>query len=185
MGLTPLDGLMMGTRSGSIDPSIIEYISKARNMSIENINRSLNSNAGLKGIAGKNDFRDILELSLKGDERGKLALLMFEKSIVKYIAEYYFELNGNVDAIAFTAGIGENSSELREDIINLISNSMGIKLDKKVNDKIARFKELQSGVISKEDSKIKVFVIPTNEEYMIYKDTYDLYQDIKTKVKVR
>lgn len=181
MGLTPLDGLVMGTRSGTIDSSILEYICKERNLSVEEVTNILNKQSGLLGIAGKNDFRDLENLANNGDEKAKLAIKMLRNSIIKFIAQYYIELNGNVDAIVFTAGIGENAMTLRSDIVNSISNAMNIKLDKDANDNIARFKEQQSGVISTPDSKIKVMVVPTNEEYMILKDTFDLSQQVKLK----
>lgn len=181
MGLTPLDGLVMGTRSGTIDSSIIEYICKERNLSVEEVTNILNKQSGLLGIAGKNDFRDLENLANNGDEKAKLAIKMLRNSIIKFIAQYYIELNGNVDVIVFTAGIGENAMTLRSDIVNSISNAMNIKLDKDANDNIARFKEQQSGVISTPDSKIKVMVVPTNEEYMILKDTFDLSQQVKLK----
>ena len=176
MGLTPLDGLMMCTRSGNIDSSIIEYICKEENLTVEEVTNILNKKSGLLGIASKNDFRDVEKLANEGDERAKLAIKMFEKSIIKYIAEYYFELKGNIDALIFTAGVGENQIKVREDIINEISNVMDIKLNKEANDNIARFKQNQSGIITTPDSKFKVMVIPTDEEYMILKDTYELYK---------
>ena len=181
MGLTPLDGIIMGTRSGAIDPSILEYICKERNLSVEEVTNILNKESGLKGISGKNDFRDVTALAESGDRKAKLAILMFEKAIVKYIAQYYFELNGNVDAIVFTAGVGENMSFVREDIINYISIPMGMKVNKEANDNIAKFKQYQRGTITTEDSKVKVMVIPTNEEYMILKDTYELSKQNKVK----
>ena len=108
MGLTPLDGLIMGTRSGSIDPSIINYICKERNLSVEEVNQILNKESGLIAIGGKNDFRDLIALSNAGDKNATLAIEMLKNSVVKYIAQYYFELEGNVDSIVFTAGMGEN-----------------------------------------------------------------------------
>ena len=179
MGLTPLDGLVMGTRCGTIDSSIIEYICKERNLSIEEVNTILNKKSGLLGIAGKNDFRDLEQLANNGDEKAKLAIKMLQNSITKFIAQYYVELEGKVDAIVFTAGIGENGISLRANIVNAISNALDIKLDKEANSNIAKFKENQSGLISTNDSKIKVFVIPTNEEYMILKDTYEISQKVK------
>ena len=179
MGLTPLDGLMMGTRSGSIDPSIIEYICKERNLTVEEVTNILNKESGLKGISGKNDLRDVDALAEQGNSNAKLAQLLLEKSIINFIAQYYFELQGDVDAIVFTAGVGENVSYIREDIVNFISEPMGIKLNKEVNDNIAKFKENQSGIITTEDSKVKVIVIPTNEEYMILKDTYNLSKKLE------
>lgn len=184
MGLTPLAGIIMGTRSGDIDPSIIEYMCKERNVSLEEISEALNKKSGLKGICGKNDFRDVTALAEQNDEKAKLAIKMFEKSIEKYIIEYYFKLEGNVDAIVFTAGIGENMSFLREDIINDLSKVIDIKVNKEANDNIAKFKKYQSGLISTSDSKIKVMVIPTDEEYMILKDTYRISNYEKGKIKV-
>lgn len=179
MGLTPLDGLVMGTRCGTIDSSIIEYICKERNMSVEDVNTVLNKKSGLLGIAGKNDFRDLEELANNGDEKAKLAIKMLQNSITKFIAQYYVELNGMVDAIVFTAGIGENGISLRANIVNSLSNALNIKLDENSNNNIAKFKERQSGVISTPDSKINVVVIPTNEEYMILKDTYEISKLVK------
>ena len=184
MGLTPLDGLMMGTRSGSIDPSIIEYICKERNLNVSEVTTLLNKESGLKGVCGESDFRDVTALVENKDHLAKLAVTLFEKSIVKFIAHYYFELEGNVDAIIFTAGVGENMSYIREDIINYISKPMGIKINKEVNENIAKFKKYQSGIITTEDSRIKVMVIPTNEEYMILKDTFRLSKKEKTIQKV-
>lgn len=174
MGLTPLDGLIMGTRSGAIDPSIIEFICKERNLTVEEVTNLLNKESGLKGICGSNDFRDVEVLANKGDRNAILAIKLFEKVIVKYIAQYYFELEGNVDAIIFTAGVGENMALVREDIVNYISKPIGIKINKEANDNIAKFKKYQSGVITTSDSKTKVMVIPTNEELMILKDAYKL-----------
>ena len=179
MGLTPLNGLVMRTRCGTIDSSIIEYICKERNMSVEDVNTVLNKKSGLLGIAGKNDFRDLEELANNGDEKAKLAIKMLQNSITKFIAQYYVELNGMVDAIVFTAGIGENGISLRANIVNSLSNALNIKLDENSNNNIAKFKERQSGVISTPDSKINVVVIPTNEEYMILKDTYEISKLVK------
>jgi len=180
MGLTPLDGLIMGTRSGTIDSSIIEYICKERNLSVEEVTTILNKQSGLLGIAGKNDFRDLENLANNGDEKAKLAIKMIRNSIIKFIAQYYVELGGKVDAIVFTAGVGENQMALRADIVNSISNALNLEFDKNANDNIARFKENQSGIISTPDSKIKVMVVPTNEEYMILKDTFELSQQVKS-----
>lgn len=185
MGLTPLDGLVMGTRCGTIDSSIIEYICKERNMSVEDVNTVLNKKSGLLGIAGKNDFRDLEELANNGDEKAKLAIKMLQNSITKFIAQYYVELNGMVDAIVFTAGIGENGISLRANIVNSLSNALNIKLDENSNNNISKFKERQSGVISTPDSKINVVVIPTNEEYMILKDTYEISKLVKENLHVK
>ena len=138
MGLTPLDGLIMGTRSGRIDSSIINFMVSTTGKSVEEITNELNKKSGLLGICGKNDFRDVCELMNKGDERAKLAYDMFMDAIIKHIAEYYFELDASVDAVVFTAGILENNSMIREDIINLLSKSMNVYLDKESNDIIKK-----------------------------------------------
>ena len=174
MGLTPLDGLIMGTRSGSIDPSIIEYVVKSTGKTVEEVTQDLNKKSGLLAICGKNDLRDIEDLIASGDKKAKLAIDMFANSIIKYIADYYFELEGNVDAIVFTAGVGENDIALRKQIVDKISNPLNIKLDEKRNDSIARFRSEREGIITTDDSKIPVYVVPTNEEIMILRDTYRL-----------
>lgn len=176
MGLTPLDGLMMGTRSGSIDPSLLEYISKCTGKSLEEITNILNKESGLLGIAGKSDFRDIESLMQKNDEKSALAFEMFKNSIVKYIAQYYFELEGKIDAMVFTAGIGENSIGLRQAVIEKISYPLHIALDVKQNNNIARFKSLKEGIITTPESAVPVYVLPTNEEVIILKDTFELSQ---------
>lgn len=174
MGLTPLDGLMMGTRSGSIDASILEYICNERNLSIEEATSMLNKESGLKGITGKSDFRDIEKMANEGSKIALLAIRMFQNSIIKYIAQYYFEAKGKVDAIVFTAGIGENSFMLRENIVEALSVPLEIRLDRNSNNNIAKFKDKQEGIITTNDSKIKVIVIPTDEEKMIVEDTYKI-----------
>ena len=173
MGLTPLDGLMMGTRCGSIDPSILEYVCKESGMDISDVTTSLNKKSGLLGVSGFSDSRDVENAAASGDERAILALNMYNDRIARYIAEYYIELDGKVDAIVFTAGVGENGIEAREDIINRVS-ALGIKIDKKANDNIAGYRDNQEGIISTKDSKVDVWVVPTNEELMIIKDTYML-----------
>lgn len=177
MGLTPLDGLIMGTRSGSIDPSIINYICKERNLSVEEVNQILNKESGLIAIGGKNDFRDLTALSNAGDKNATLAIEMLKNSVVKYIAQYYFELEGNVDSIVFTAGMGENGILMREKVVNAISGAIGVELDKEANDNISRFKANQEGIISTPDSNVLVMVVPTNEELMILRDTHRLVNE--------
>ena len=171
MGLTPLDGLMMGTRSGSIDPSIIEYVCKESDSDVSDITNALNKKSGLLGVSGFSDSRDVENAAAKGDERAILALNMYNDRVARYIAEYFTLLDGKVDAIVFTAGVGENGIEAREDIINRVS-ALGIKLDKKLNDNVAGYRDNQEGIISSKDSKVDVWVVPTNEELMIIKDTY-------------
>lgn len=180
MGLTALDGIIMGTRSGSVDPSIVEYVCKERGYSLEEAIRKLNLNSGLLGIAGKNDFRDLEEMANNGDKNAQLAITMLKNSIIKYIAQYYFELNAKLDALVFTAGIGENAKSLRRDVVNAISTPMNIKLDEQANNSIAKYMDRKSGIITTEDSNFDVVVLPTNEEYMILKDTYKLSQQVKS-----
>lgn len=188
MGLTPVDGLVMGTRCGAIDPSIVEYICKEANITVEQAVEILNKKSGLFGLCGKNDFRDVENLAKNGDKNAQIALAIFKKSIIDYIAQYYFQLNGEIDALVFTAGIGENAINLRRDIVNSISKPMRILLDEKENDKISRGKEKTSGIISTDSSSFEVVVVPTNEEFMILKDTYDIankyYIEQKEKQKV-
>ena len=171
MGLTPLDGLMMGTRSGAIDPSILEYVCKESGKDISEITSELNKKSGLLGVAGHSDSRDVEKAAADGDEKAVLALRMYNDRIAKYIAEYYLKLDGNVDAIVFTAGVGENGIAVRTDIINLLK-PLGIILDEKSNDDIAGYRSKQEGIISSKDSSVEVWVVPTNEELMIVKDTY-------------
>ncbi len=173
MGLTPLDGLMMGTRSGSIDPSILEYVCKESGESIADVTNALNKKSGLLGVSGFSDSRDVENAANSGDDRAILALHMYNDRVAKYIADYYIELEGNVDAIVFTAGVGENGIDARKEIITRLA-PLGIKLDEKVNEKIASYKDIQEGVISSKSSKVPVWVVPTNEELMIIKDTYEL-----------
>ena len=174
MGLTPVDGLIMGTRCGRIDPSVIEYLCNELEITVSVILGILNRQSGLLGIAGVNDYRDLERMANDGDKKAILALNMFVDRVVDYIAEYYFKLRGNLDALVFTAGIGENSSSFRERVVNSISKPMGIYLDKKANDMIASFKEEKSGVISSRGSRHDVIVFPTDEEYVILEDTYNI-----------
>ena len=173
MGLTPVDGLMMGTRCGSIDPSITEYMIEEAGLSVDEVSSSYNKKSGLLGICGFNDNRDVEKAIADGDENAKLALDMYVDRIVRYISQYYVELEGKVDAIVMTAGVLENGSETRADIVNKLS-CLGLKLNEEVNDSIAGFKDVNEGIITSEDSSIPVYVLPTNEEIMIIKDTYEL-----------
>ena len=173
MGLTPLDGLMMGTRSGAIDPSIIEYVCKETGKDVSEINNELNKKSGLLGVAGFSDSRDVENAAAEGNEDAALAIEMYNDRIAKYIAQYYIELEGKVDSIVFTAGVGENGREARLDIMKRLA-PLGIKIDEAVNDNIASYKEVSEGTISTEDSSVRVDVVPTNEEIMIIKDTYEL-----------
>lgn len=172
MGLTPLDGLVMGTRSGAIDPSIIEYVCGETGKSVAEVTNDLNKNSGLKGLCGFNDNRDVENAIADGDENAKLALDIYVDRLVRYISQYYVLLDGKVDSIVMTAGVLENGSETREDIMNRLS-CLGVTVNKEVNDSIAGFKAVHEGVISGDDSSIEVRVLPTNEEIMIIRDTYN------------
>ncbi len=168
MGLTPNAGLIMGTRCGDIDASIIPYIMEKTNMSPKEVDTMINKESGLLALSKKSaDSRDIEDGIASGDENCILAQKMYVRRIIDYIAKYYVEMNG-CDAICFTAGIGENSKDTRRDIINGLS-SLGVKLDSEANN--VRGKER---LISTEDSSIKCYIIPTDEELMIAKDTYEL-----------
>lgn len=173
MGLTPLDGLMMGTRSGAIDPSILEYVCKESGMNITEVTNALNKQSGYLGISGYSDSRDVETAAKEGNEDAILAIKMYNNRVAKYIADYYIELEGKVDAIVFTAGVGENGIDFRRDVISKLS-PLGIKIDDDKNSKIASFKDVHEGVISSDDSTIKVYVVPTNEEVMIARDAYNL-----------
>ena len=166
MGLTPLEGLVMGTRCGDIDPAIIFYLSRNLNLSIDELDNILNKKSGLKGICGINDMREIETKAKEGDEKAKLALEIFCYRIKKYIGAYSVAI-GRVDALVFTGGIGEHSSTVREKVCSELFDTLGIKLDIKANLK-------HDTVISQNDSKIKLFVIPTNEELEIAKQTYKM-----------
>ena len=183
MGLTPLDGLMMGTRSGSIDPAIVDYLVNKTGKSVDVITDELNKQSGMIGLCGKSDLRDVDELISKGDKNAILAMKIYINSIIKYIAEYYFLLKGNVDAIVFTAGVGENNSYVRREVVNYISNIINSKLDNEMNDKVASFKEIKEGIITTNDSKCPVYVVPTDEESMILTDTMRLSKKNKTLIK--
>lgn len=176
MGLTPVDGLMMGTRCGSIDPSITEYMVEEAGLTIDEVSTAYNKKSGLLGVCGFNDNRDVEKAIAEGNENAKLALDMYINRIVRYIAEYYVELEGKVDAIAMTAGVLENGCETREAIIDKLA-CFGLKVNKEVNDKIAGFKDVHEGIITTSDSKIPVYVVPTDEEIMIIKDTYRLINE--------
>lgn len=168
MGFTPLEGLIMGTRSGDIDPAVIPFLSEKEKMSIKEIDTLLNKKSGVLGVSGvSSDFRDIEGEAEKGNDRARLALDMFHIRVKKYIGAYMAEL-GNVDAVVFTAGLGENSAESRKEICKGLE-SLGIEIDVDANK--TRGKEQ---LISKKDSKIKVFVIPTNEELVIARDTLEI-----------
>ena len=168
MGLTPNAGLMMGTRCGDIDATILPYIMEETGMSAKEMDTALNKQSGLLGISGvSSDSRDIEDGISNGDERCILAQKMYVKRIVDFIAKYYVELGG-CDAIIFTAGVGENSISTRMEVMEKLA-CLGVKPDEERNN--VRGKE---ALISADNSKIPVYVIPTNEELMIATDTYNL-----------
>ncbi|MGM0602725.1 MAG: acetate/propionate family kinase [Bacillota bacterium] len=171
MGLTPLEGLAMGTRSGDIDPGIIPYIMKERDLSIEDVDEVLNKESGVLGISGvSNDFRDLSEAAEAGDHRAELALNIFCRRVKKYIGSYAAVLGG-VDIIVFTAGIGENAVDVREMVLSDMEY-FGICIDKKKNN--CRGEELE---ISRAESAVKVYVIPTNEELVIAREAKKIIEN--------
>jgi acetate kinase len=166
MGLTPLAGVMMGTRSGDIDPAIIKYICQKTGESVEEVTNDLNKKSGLLGVSGvSSDSRDVEEAANKGNERAILAQDLQVQTIVRYIGSYFVELGG-CDAIVFTAGLGENNIAMREKICNKLKDSMGVIIDTTRNNVRG-----ETRVISADNSKVKVAVIPTNEELVIARDT--------------
>lgn len=174
MGFTPNAGIMMGTRSGDIDYSLIPYVVNESGMDLKEVDNVLNKQSGLLGISGvSSDHRDIESAIEEGNELAVLSNEMYVNRIANYIAEYYVELCGNVDALVFTAGLGENAIGFRRDVMNRLG-CLGIKIDDSVNNTIAGFKDVHEGIISTDDSKVPVYVVPTNEELMIATDTYEL-----------
>ncbi len=168
MGLTPLEGLVMGTRSGDIDPAIIPFLMKKENLDAEEVDNILNKESGLLGVSGvSNDSRDVKEAAKDGNERAELAGEIFNYRVKKYIGAYAAAMGG-VDAIVFTAGIGENAIGIRKGIMEDME-FLGIDFDEEANDVRGERKE-----ITTDDSKVKVFVIPTNEELVIARDTKDI-----------
>lgn len=172
MGFTPNAGIMMGTRSGDIDYSLINYVMKEEGKDLAWIENQLNFHSGLEGIAGKSDLRDIDEGFEKGEERVVLAVDMYTNKIVDYIARYYMKLNGKVDAICFTAGGGENDPMIRSEVMKKLS-AIGVEADEEVNNKTVVRKGLE-GVVSSKNSTIPVYVLGTDEELMIARDTYEI-----------
>ena len=170
MGLTPLEGVVMGTRSGNIDPAIMEFIAKKENLDIEGVMNVLNKKSGLLGLSGglSSDFRDLTDASLAGDKKAQIAMEVFSYRVAKYIGAYVAVMNG-VDDIVFTAGIGENDDIVREQVCSYLGY-LGIEFNTELN-KGLRGKETE---LSMPGSKVKVFVIPTNEELAIARETLEL-----------
>ena len=175
MGLTPLQGVVMGTRSGDIDPTVVQFLCSHKNQSVDQVLNYLNKECGLLGISGiSSDHREVSQSAEKGNKRAQLALDLLAYSVKKYIGMYMAILNG-AEAIVFTGGIGENSFEAREQILEDMEY-LGIVIDKKKN---ANFKRGQIELISSPESKVKVYVIPTNEELMMARDTLRIVKNLK------
>lgn len=169
MGLTPLEGLIMGTRCGSIDPAIVPFIMEKKGLSPAEVDTLMNKRSGLLGLCGFTDMRDVHAEIEKGNERAKLALDMLVRSIKKILGSYFFLLDGQVDAMVFTAGIGENDDIVRASVCAGLEN-LGIKIDAKENGT----RKPGARVISTPDSKIPVLIIPTNEELQIALATQEI-----------
>ena len=168
MGLTPLEGLVMGTRCGDIDPAIIPFVAGKENMTFADIDTMMNKKSGIQGISGiSSDMRDVEEAMNKGDKRAKIAWDVFAHRVKHYIGAYMAEIGG-ADAIVFTAGVGENSATMRADICAGLEN-LGIKIDAEKNKVRGEERDLSAA-----GSTVKVLLIPTNEELMIAKDTYEI-----------
>ena len=168
MGLTPLEGLIMGTRSGDVDPAVIQYIADHENRSVDDVLNILNKKSGVLGLSGvSSDFRDLSQAESEGNKRAELALEAFRYRVTKYIGAYAAAMNG-VDAITFTAGVGENDAEVRKLVCRNLSY-LGVRIDDAKNS--VRGKRVE---ISTPDSAVRVFVIPTNEELAIARDTLRL-----------
>jgi len=168
MGFGPMNGLIMGTRSGDIDPSIIFYLIETQGIKPKEIQNILNKQSGMKALAGSNDLRDIEQAAAKNDKKARLALQMYAGAIKKYIGNYIARMNG-LDALVFTAGIGENSETVRK-LVTQNMEYLGIEIDKTKNQNPQKYK----GDITANTSKVKVLVIPTNEELEIALQTYRL-----------
>ena len=172
MGLTPLDGLMMGTRCGAIDPAIVPFIMEKENLTAAEVNDLMNKKSGLLGISGiSNDLRSVRQASEEGDERAQLAYDMYSNSAKKYIGQY-IAVMGGVDAIVLTAGVGENCDKMRRMIFAGLQ-PLGIKIDLEKNRKGLRGER----EISTDDSEVRIVIIPPDEEYMIARDTYQLVKE--------
>ncbi|TNK91265.1 acetate kinase, partial [Mycoplasmopsis pullorum] len=172
MGLTPLAGIMMGTRSGDIDPSIHQFVLNATGIDINEFTDILNKKSGLLGVSGvSSDMRDIVGAARSGNEQAQFALDLYSQKIADYTAIYLNKIGPKIDAIVFTAGVGENSPYVRQNVLSRL-NILNIKLDNELNfSKIDDFK-----LISSPESSIPVYVIRTNEELLIAQDALKLYE---------
>lgn len=168
MGLTPLEGLVMGTRTGDIDPAVVFHLARVGGMSIDELDTLFNRGSGLKGLTGENDMRLVRSMAAAGDERARTALDVYAHRIVKYIGAYAATMGG-LDAITFTAGVGENDADLRADVIGRLE-PFGVKINQELN--AARSKEPR--ILSTADSRVAVLVVPTNEELAIARQAMSL-----------
>ena len=174
MGLTPLGGIMMGTRTGDLDPSVMNYICRQAKLSVEEVYQIFNKQSGFLGVSGiSNDTRDVEDAYFKGDKRAKLAIELFARRAADFIGQYFVRLGG-CDLLIFTAGIGENAALYRKAILDNVKEALNIKYDEIINNEIIKGKE---GIISTASSKVMVVVIPTDEEVVIARDAYNLYKN--------
>lgn len=168
MGLTPLDGLIMGTRSGCIDASVVFFLCERMGMTPDEVKEVLNKKSGMMAVSGvSSDFRPIVAGMNEGNERCKLALQMYAYRLAKFIASYYVPLGGHIDAIVFSGGVGENGPTTRKFVCAELQEAFGIKLDNEANYNAKVFMGVDKQLISTPDSKVKVYVISTNEEFVI------------------
>ncbi|RCW51063.1 acetate/propionate family kinase [Paenibacillus prosopidis] len=175
MGMTPLEGLMMGTRSGDLDPAIVPFVMNKEELTLNEVNSMLNKHSGMLAVSGiSSDMREVTEAMHEGDKNAKLAFDMYTYRLKKYIGAYAAAMNG-LDTLVFTAGVGENSVALRKAVCEGIT-FLGIDLDEERNEE--RRKDVRE--ISKISSRVKVLVVPTNEELLIARDTYNLVKKSKT-----
>ena len=169
MGLTPLGGIMMGTRTGDMDPSVFNYVVQVTGKSAEEVYQMFNKKSGFLGVGGSSDSRDVLAGVERGEKNCILANQIFNRRIADFIGQYYVRLGG-CDLIIFSAGIGENEPRTRRDVCHLLEEALGVKIDEELNYTI----HAKEAVLSTPDSKIKVVVIPTDEEVMIARDAYEM-----------
>lgn len=171
MGFTPLGGIMMGTRCGDVDPSAILYMMEKENLTPAQMNHILNKESGLLGVSGRSsDMRDIDKGIAADEHQSLLAQKLYCTRVAQFIGSYFVELGG-CDALVFTAGVGENSKSTRSRLLPMISEALGIEVDESQTIDVKHGK-----LISTKNSKVKVYIIPTNEELMIARDTYELVQ---------
>jgi acetate kinase len=166
MGFTPLEGLIMGTRSGDLDPAVVMHLMGAEDLGVNEVNTLLNKHSGLYGVSGvSNDMREIIKAAKEGVERAEIALEMFCYRIKKYVGAYLAALNG-ADAVAFTGGIGENGIEVRKRCCASME-ALGLKLDPRRNEEL----NSREALVSTDDSPVAIYIVPTNEEIVIARDT--------------